>query len=223
MSFPPRYHAGPKSRRLTGEASRAKAVREALALFATSGFKGTTIAKLAASTGLSQSGLLHHFPSKAKLLSAVLEARDAEDGQFLTTEHGEAPMGWDAFDALQALVARNSSRPQFVGLYVQMAAEAVEEDHPAHEWLENRYAAMKEWLTDAVRVGQVRGEIVAGAPVDHVVCNTIAVLDGLQQQWLIDPAKFSMVEAFGFHIAGLRACWEVPELEPASAALPAVT
>ncbi|UKA60533.1 TetR/AcrR family transcriptional regulator [Arthrobacter sp. FW306-2-2C-D06B] len=223
MSFPPRYHMAPKSRRITGEASRAKAVREALALFATSGFKGTTIARLAAGTGLSQSGLLHHFPSKAKLLSAVLEARDAEDGEFLNTEHGEAPMGWEAFDALQALVARNSSRPQFVGLYVKMAAEAVEEDHPAHEWLENRYAAMKEWLTDAVRFGQVRGEIVSDAPVDHLVRTTIAVLDGLQQQWLIDPSKFSMVEAFGFHIAGLRACWQVTEMESASAALSAVT
>lgn len=110
MSFPPSYHtARAKSQReLSGEVSRAKAVRTALELFATSGFKGTSIAKVAAESGLSQSGLLHHFPSKVALLSAVLEERDAEDGVFLTNEDGEAPLGWDAFDALEALVARNS-------------------------------------------------------------------------------------------------------------------
>ncbi len=94
MSFPPSYHtARAKSQReLSGEVSRAKAVRTAVELFATSGFKGTSIAKVAAESGLSQSGLLHHFPSKVALLSAVLEERDAEDGVFLTNEDGEAPL-----------------------------------------------------------------------------------------------------------------------------------
>src|SRR4051812_39604541 len=107
MSFPPRYRtARAKSRvELSGEESRAKAVQAAVELFAKSGFKGTSVAQVAAKTGLSQSGLLHHFPSKAALLTAVLEERDAEDGKFLTTEGGQPPLGWAAFDALAALVA----------------------------------------------------------------------------------------------------------------------
>ncbi|MER5748608.1 helix-turn-helix domain-containing protein [Streptomyces sp. NPDC002088] len=214
MSFPPQYHTvRAKSRReLAGEASRAKAVRAAVELFATSGFKGTSVAKVAARTGLSQSGLLHHFPSKAVLLSAVLEARDAEDGVFLTAEDGEAPLGWDAFDALEALVARNSTRPQLVGLFVRVSAEAIEAGHPAHDWLKDRYAGMEAWLTDAVRIGQVRGDIRADAPIDILVHNTIAILDGLQQQWLLHPERVSMVKEFGAYMAELRARWATAEM-----------
>jgi len=209
MSFQAGYDsARTKSRRqLSGEASRAKAVWTALELFATSGFKGTSIAKVAQQAGLSQSGLLHHFPSKAALLLAVLEERDAEDGVFLTTEHGEAPLGWDAFDALEALVARNSTRPHLVGLYVRVSAEAIEPGHPAHDWLKDRYAGMEAWLTDAIRTGQVREEIHADAPIAILVHNTIAMVDGLQQQWLLNPERVSMVKEFGGYVAELRARW----------------
>lgn len=216
MSFPPSYHtARAKSQReLSGEVSRAKAVRTALELFATSGFKGTPIAKVAAESGLSQSGLLHHFPSKVALLSAVLEERDAEDGVFLTNEDGEAPLGWDAFDALEALVARNSTRPQLVGLFVRLSAEAVEVGHPAHTWIKDHYAGMEAWLTDAVRVGQARGDIRADAPGLVLAHRTIALVDGLQQQWLLHPGRVSMAEEFGAYMAELHARWgTAPERE----------
>lgn len=209
MSFPPRYQtARAKSPgELSGDASRAKAVRVALELFATSGFKGTSIAQVAAKTGLSQSGLLHHFPSKAALLTAVLEERDTEDGVFLTTEDGEEPLGWAAFDALAALLARNSTRPQLVGLFVRLSAEAIEAGHPAHDWIKNHYAGMKAWLTDAIRTGQQRGEILADAPVQTLVHTTIAVVDGLQQQWLLQPDRVSMVKEFNAHISVLHSHW----------------
>ncbi|MFD6274434.1 TetR/AcrR family transcriptional regulator [Streptomyces sp. NPDC060209] len=184
-----------------------KAVRAALELFATTGFKGTSIAKVAERTGLSQSGLLHHFPSKAELLSAVLEERDAEDGAFLTGKDGEAPLGWDAFDAIEALVARNSTRPHLVGLYVRLSAEAMEPSHPAHNWLKDRYTGMTAWLTDAVRIGKVRDEIQSDAPASVLVHNTIAVVDGLQQQWLLYPERVSMVKEFGAYTADLRSRW----------------
>ncbi|MFB8267570.1 TetR/AcrR family transcriptional regulator [Streptomyces sp. NPDC055955] len=209
MSFPARYHSARalSRREQAGQASRVKAVRAALELFATAGFKGTSVAKVAERTGLSQSGLLHHFPSKAVLLSAVLEERDAEDGAFLTGEDGEAPLGWDAFEALEALVARNSTRPHLVGLYVRLSAEAMEQSHPAHNWLKERYTGMTQWLTDAIRIGQVRGEIRADAPASVLVHNTIALVDGLQQQWLLQPERVSMVKEFGAYATDLRARW----------------
>ncbi len=209
MSFPPSYHSqrGKSLRALAGEASRAKAVQAATDLFATSGYRGTSIAKVAAQTGLSQSGLLHHFRTKTALLAAVLEQRGAEDGEFLTTGDGEAPLGWDAFDALEALVARNSTRRHLVELFVRLSAEAIEENHPAHQWVQDHYDGMEAWLTDAVRVAQARGEMRADAPVSLLVRTTIAVVDGLQQQWLVRPDRVSMVDEFSAHVAELRARW----------------
>ncbi|KAA9159943.1 TetR/AcrR family transcriptional regulator [Amycolatopsis acidicola] len=211
MSFPPRYRSRGD---VSGAESREKAVRAAMELFATSGFKGTSIARVAEKTGLSQSGLLHHFPSKTALLSAVLEARDAEDGEFLSAG-GDAPLGWAAFDSLAALVARNSTRPQLVGLYVRVSAEAIEPGHPAHEWLRSHYANVEAWLTDAVQAGKERGEIRADAPVEALVRTTIAVLDGLQQQWLLRPESVSMTKLFNAHVQGLREQWSsAPEQPP---------
>ncbi|MFC4502181.1 MULTISPECIES: TetR/AcrR family transcriptional regulator [Streptomyces] len=209
MSFPPQYHSArsPSQRAQAGRASRLKAVRAALELFATTGYQGTSVARVAEHAGLSQSGLLHHFPSKAVLLAAVLEQRDAEDSVFLTGEDGEAPLGWDAFEALEALVARNSTRPHLVGLYVRLSAEAMEPSHPAHDWLKDRYTGMTAWLTDAVRIGQVRGEIHADAPVPVLVHTTIALVDGLQQQWLLHPERVSMVKEVGAYTAELRTRW----------------
>ncbi|GDY28379.1 TetR/AcrR family transcriptional regulator [Gandjariella thermophila] len=211
MSFPPRYRtAGDRARSrggASGAQSRARAVQAALELFATSGFRGTSVAAVAEKTGLSQSGLLHHFPSKAALLSAVLEARDAEDGEFLASADGTPPLGWAAFEALAALVARNSTRPHLVGLFVRVTAEAVEPDHPGHAWVRRHYAGVENWLTEAVRAGQERGEIRRDAPVDALVRTTIAVMDGLQQQWLLDPERVSMVAEFSAFVDTLRARW----------------
>ena len=171
MSFPPRYRA--KSRGdLSGEESRAKAVAVAIELFATSGFRGTSVAAVAARTGLSQSGLLHHFPSKAALLGAVLEERDRQDGDFLAGST-EPPLGWAAFDA----------------------------------WVREHYESLLNWLTHAVHIGQERGEISANAPVGTIVRTAIAVIDGLQQQWLLEPDKVSMAAEFEAFVATLRARW----------------
>lgn len=205
MSFPPRYRA--KSRvDLSGEESRAKAVAVATELFATSGFKGTSVAQVAAKTGLSQSGLLHHFPSKAALLAAVLAERDRQDSDFLYGS-AEPPMGWAAFDALTALVARNSTRPQLIGLFARVSAEATEPSHPAHAWVREHYEGTRNWLVDAVRTGVDRGEFVSNAPVTTIARTTIAVIDGLQQQWLLEPAEVSMVAEFEAFVRTLRSSW----------------
>jgi len=209
MSFPPRYRTARAHSRgeNAGAESRAKAVRAATELFSTSGFHGTSIALVAQQTGLSQSGLLHHFPSKAALLAAVLEDRDAEDGEFLTRDGSSPQLGWAAFDALAALVARNSTRPELVGLFVRLSAEATEPDHPAHDWLLDHYTGIRAWLTDAVRTGQATGEIRQDAPVEVLVRTTIAVLDGLQQQWLLERESMSMVTEFAAFVSLLRSQW----------------
>lgn len=212
MSYPQMYASKPAPRRgpVAGQASRAKALKAATKLFANRGFHTTTIADLAKEAGLSQSGLLHHFSSKAALLAAVLEERDAEDSEFLSGDQEATPLSWAAFDALTALVARNSTRPELIGLFVRLSAEATDPQHPAHGWLQVRYTNTRAWLTDAVRAGQRDGEIHPHAPVEDIVRTTIAVIDGLQQQWLVEPQAVSMVSIFSTYVAALRGQWATP-------------
>ncbi|WP_311258507.1 TetR/AcrR family transcriptional regulator [Microbacterium sp. WCS2018Hpa-9] len=171
------------------------------------GFHKMSIADVAAASGISQSGLLHHFPSKVALLAAILEQRERDDNGFLFGD-GTVPLGWDAFEALVPLTARNSTRPEWVGVFVRVSAEATEPDHPANEWLRDHYASARAWLGDAVEQGKQSGVIRADAPTELLVGNTIAVLDGIQQQWLVDR-RIDMVSQVSAHIAGLRVCWEL--------------
>ncbi|MFJ2505035.1 TetR/AcrR family transcriptional regulator [Microbacterium sp. NPDC087592] len=171
------------------------------------GFHKMSIADVAAASGISQSGLLHHFPSKVALLAAILEQRERDDNAFLFGD-GTVPLGWDAFEALVPLTARNSTRPEWVGVFVRVSAEATEPDHPANEWLRDHYASARAWLGDAVQQGKESGVIRADAPTELLVGNTIAVLDGIQQQWLVDR-RIDMVSQVSAHISGLRVCWEL--------------
>ncbi|MFE6611656.1 TetR/AcrR family transcriptional regulator [Amycolatopsis sp. NPDC057786] len=190
-----------------GVTSRAAVVRVATELFSATGYRGTSIARVAKSAGLSQSGLLHHFPSKTALLTAVLEARDAEDARFLRQGGDHLPLSWAAFSAIEALVARNTTRPELVGLFVRVTAEATDPQHPAHQWTRSHYAAVNRWLTEAIHSGQNSGEIRADAPVATLVRTTIAVLDGLQQQWMLDPETVSMTEEFGAFVDAVKHRW----------------
>ncbi|HEX6678801.1 MAG TPA: helix-turn-helix domain-containing protein [Actinomycetes bacterium] len=64
-----------------GKRSKDAIVQAAIRLLARRGYRGTSLAAVAAEVEMSQPGLLHHFPSKEHLLLAVLAERDREDHQ----------------------------------------------------------------------------------------------------------------------------------------------
>ena len=65
--------------RVRSEERRAEIVRAALEVIAERGYRGASLAAVAEKVGLTQQGLLHHFPTKEALLVAVLEERDQWD------------------------------------------------------------------------------------------------------------------------------------------------
>lgn len=209
MSFPANYFIEAQSDKVKrdGDMTRLNAIQAAAAQISEVGFNKTTIANVAAQAGISQSGLLHHFPSKAALLAAVLDHHEQEDSDFLFGA-GVTPMGWDAFDSLVALTARNASRPEWVKLFVLISAEGTVPGHPAHDWVTRHYRGMRTWLSDAVREGISRGEIAENAPVDAIATAAIGVLDGAQQQWVLDSHAVPLVQTVREHVEGLKRLWE---------------
>jgi hypothetical protein len=55
--------------------------------------------------------------------------------------------------------------------------------------------------------GKLHGDVAQDAPVEAIVNNTIAVLDGMQQQWLCAPGSFSMVAQFRTFIESIKTTW----------------
>ncbi|UEJ83864.1 TetR/AcrR family transcriptional regulator [Brachybacterium halotolerans subsp. kimchii] len=182
---------------------REQALRTAVDLIARQGFGATSMAQVAEGAGISPSGLAHHFPSKKALLGAVLAHRDAVDSDPMPPE-GSTP--WSAFDHLVHVAGLNMQRRQIVLLYATVTGEATTPDHPAHEWMLDHFEAVMESLTRCLRLDQEKGDVREDAPVERIARETVALMDGLQLQWLIDPSV-DMAEILGDHVARLKEAW----------------
>jgi AcrR family transcriptional regulator len=178
-----------------GRARRQEILLVALRAFAEQGFRATSMREIAEMVGLSQAGLLYHFSSKEELLEEVLRLRDEEQTAF-NERFGRAD-GLAAVRYLVDLVDLNARQAGLVRLYTVLAGESVSPGHPAREYFLDRYATVRERVAQRLRNAQDRGEIRADADIDAAAAAIMAVMDGLQIQWLLDPEAVDMRRVFG--------------------------
>ena len=183
------------------DASRERVLQAALRAIASNGYRGSALAAIAADAGLTTAGLLHHFPSKEHLLVAVLAERDRLDGaQFQLAGF----QGLAALDRLAELVQHNAMVPGLVQAYTVLMGESVGEGHPAREWFQDRYPRRRANIAAALRAGIESGEIRSEVDCDAVAAQIIAMMDGLQVQWVLNPDQVDMDAVFSNFIAGVR-------------------
>ena len=183
------------------EAARERVLQATLRALAANGYQGSSLAGIAEAAGLTTAGLLHHFPSKEQLLVAVLAERDRSDG---ARHHLRGVQGLAALDRLVELVEFNTLVPGLVRAFTVLLGEAVSEDHPAREWFQQRYPKRRDNIAAALRAGIDTGEILADVDADAVAAEIIAMMDGLQVQWLLNPDQIDLAAAFAHYIRGLR-------------------
>lgn len=169
-----------------GVAKREEILQTALELFARKGYDRVSVREIARESGLSQAGLLHHFSTKEELFLEVLRRRDDRDGDPVSHRH-EHSVGH-----LIAAVENNASEPGLVRLFVSMSAESTEDESPARAFFEDRYGWLRDEVSKDVRLHQERGELSKSLDADAVASLLIAVADGLQLQWLLEPDKVDM-------------------------------
>lgn len=182
---------------------RGRALDAAIDLIAHQGYAATSMAQVAEAAGISPSGLAHHFRSKPALLGAVLAHRDALDTMPMAEDEGRP---WYAFDALVVLSRQNMQRRQLVLLYTSMVGEAVTAEHPAHGWMRAHYVDVLDMLVRGLREDQAGGHVRADAPVERIARSTVALMDGLQVQWLLEP-ELDMSAALAEHVEELKRRW----------------
>jgi AcrR family transcriptional regulator len=191
----------------SSNAARSAAARErvlgaALRAFALHGYQGSSLARIAEDAGLTTAGLLHHYPSKEELLTAVLVERDRLDGARFRLA-GFA--GLEALDRLVLLVQHNAESPGLVQAFTVLMGESVSAGHPARKWFQERYPRRVANLAAALRAGVEAGELGAGVDCPSLASEIIATIDGLQVQWLLNPDQVDMVAVFTHYIDGIRA------------------
>ncbi|GAA1643529.1 TetR/AcrR family transcriptional regulator [Actinoplanes couchii] len=184
-----------------GDAARERVLHAALRAIAAHGYRGSTLAGIAAGAALTNAGLLHHFPSKEHLLVAVLAERDRLDTAHFRLD---GCRGLAALDRLVELVRYNTMVPGLVQTFTVLAGESAGSDHPAREWFRERYLRLRADIATALRNGITAGEIRADVDCDAQAAGILAMMDGLQVQWLLAPERFDMAAVFADYVAMVR-------------------
>ncbi|MFM9443049.1 TetR/AcrR family transcriptional regulator [Streptomyces acidiscabies] len=184
----PRRPRGPYRK---GLERREQILRAALEVFGDHGERGASLKEIADRVGMSQAGVLHYFGSREELLVAALEERDAQSGRATAgiTSPGEV---------LATAAARNAGRRGLVDLFVTLSAAASDPTHPAHPFFTRRYDELTRSLATGMREAQGRGETRTDVPPEQLARMLIALSDGLQLQWLLNPdvEMAETIEAF---------------------------
>ncbi|OUD04015.1 TetR/AcrR family transcriptional regulator [Streptomyces swartbergensis] len=170
--------------------------------FAARGYNNASLQEIADRAGVTQAGVLHYFRSKAQLLTRVLALRDETDIEQLGTDR---PRGLAFLRHLVDTVRRHTEREGVVRLYAALSAESVTEGHPARDYFRDRYAGLRTFVTEALAEAAEVGETRPGLDLEEAATAIIAVMDGLQIQWLLAPESVGMAAATGRVINALLA------------------
>jgi len=209
----PRKPAGARRPRPETARRREEILQAAMGTFGAKGYYNGSLVEIADKVGITHAGVLHHFGSKDQLLIEVLEYRDRADVEHLRGH--QAPTGLDLFRHLVATARANMDRPGIVQTYTVLSAESVTDAHPGQAWFQARFRGLRDLLAESLK--QVCGpdNLRPDSDIEAAAEAIIAVMDGLQIQWLLDPAEIDLAGSTAFAIEAILAAVVVPREGPA--------
>ena len=171
-----------RTRYANGERRRSEIVSAAMEVFAEQGFNNLSLRQIAEAVGVSHTLLRHHFGTKDALLQAVLTRREEAEAQrraALVIEYG-------LLDALPRIMEHNAAAPGLIQLDALMRAEAVNPDHPAHEYVVGLARRFRAHLRADLAAEQAAGRIREDLDLELTATQLVALIEGLQSEWLLD-------------------------------------
>jgi AcrR family transcriptional regulator len=178
------------------EESRARIMDAALELFGRDGYDGTSVRAIARRAGVSVGLLYTHFESKDELLRALFEASMAD----VRASFAQAEAGASAGERIERLVRASFAilrrRETFWRLsYGVRMQEAV---------LAGLGGRVLAWMDEIRRVLE-RYLREAGFPAPEVEAALLfALIDGVSQHYVLDPARYPLDEAIERIVARYR-------------------
>ncbi|MGI5441071.1 TetR/AcrR family transcriptional regulator [Streptomyces shenzhenensis] len=180
-----------------GRQRREEIVTAAASVYADAGYHGASLREIAKRVGISHATLIYYFPDREALLAAVLERRDEEDD---ARGFPREPVGIGGVRHLLALAAHNARHPGIVELYVRLAAEAITPEHPAHDYFTRHYRDARDYMHSAFSAMAEGGHLREGVDPRTAAVSFIALMDGLQVQWLTNPDAVDLVSPLRFFL-----------------------
>lgn len=190
-----------KRKRMSQEERHLQILRAATKIIAVKGFWGMSLQDVADEIGITEAALYHYISSKSDLLTMVLtEAYDTPDAD----EYNAATSTVTDADGHRVcyypryclnIVLYNLQRPQMVQLFSMLYGEALNPEHPAHDFFVGHHR--RNW--ELVR--SMNWVLPPGYDEErfrHVFTLAMAAMDGLQYHWLADSSVNMLEEWMRF-------------------------
>jgi AcrR family transcriptional regulator len=173
----------PRTRQQRGVRTEQAILAQTLRLLAERGVQGTSLDALAAAVGVAKSSILWHFGSKEELLLRVTECVFEEISRGPAREILALP----TLDARSAAMWRFyedtlRTRPELRRVVLYLIFEAGEGRPELRARLQQLYRALRQLFAEGLR-----GVVPDAAQRSRLAAISVATLDGLFLQWLLDP------------------------------------
>lgn len=195
------------------QATRSHILDTAELVFEQRGVSGTSLHEIAKAAGVTRGAIYWHFEDKADLFNAMMERATMpleEGGGVCGFEKNELTLAQmrDGFvDVLRRVVADPQMKRVF-GIATHKVEYIGEMDAVRERHLSTRNGCLvdvERTLKQAIR----RGELARRIPARAAAVGLHALLDGLLQNWMLDPAGFNLVkvgsQVLDAYLAGLAA------------------
>ncbi|MBF4586557.1 MULTISPECIES: TetR/AcrR family transcriptional regulator [unclassified Curtobacterium] len=164
-----------------GAERRTQILDEMIRMVAEQGVDASSLRSVAEALGITHAALRHYFPSRDELLLAVYREHEVR-------EQGAPDRLKSAIGDMRDSASRNRAVPGLVQLYTTLAADAVQEGHPAtRDFMRERFTRLRADLAALIAADQAAGRIRGDLDPVDLASLSIAASDGLQVQWLLDP------------------------------------
>ncbi|WP_327434574.1 TetR family transcriptional regulator C-terminal domain-containing protein [Streptomyces sp. NBC_01236] len=111
---------------------------------------------------------------------------------FYGTLDAEAPDPLRLFQLMVDHAEFNVTQPGLAQMYALLAAEACNEEHPAHAYFRDRYDRVVGFIERCLRHGVANGALRQGIDCNAVAREILAVSDGFQLQWGLSGGRWDM-------------------------------
>lgn len=175
----------------SGRRRREEILDAATELFGEYAYSGVSMRDVAAEAGVTHAGLRYHFPSKDDLLLAVLERRSDLGDEFydraLEYVQQTPPDLWGVLEEFVGYLQYSMRQRLKAQMFIMHAILAADPNHPAHDFFDRRYVNIREQFVQVISVLVANGIMRHELNPEESATEIIAMTDGLQVQWLINP------------------------------------
>jgi AcrR family transcriptional regulator len=186
---------------------RRQAILEAaIDVFARNGFRGSAVNEIGQQAGISGTGVLHHFGSKAKLLFAVIQERDRRAELEFRELAGTG--GIEMLRGLMRYARQGVAEPGLNALHSVLLVEGLGQDSLTHDYFLNRMRRIIKWIAEGLERGKETGEIRTDLDSHATAAAIVAFQEGASLVSQLD-SKLSIVELYESYLTELISSIEI--------------